>query len=53
MFDFIIGLSKSLLFAAGHTTLAKRIVCLLTEYYKFNSFNVLIGVLLGAVTNNF
>ena len=34
-------------------TLAKRIVCLLNENYKFDSSNAIIGVLLGAATVNF
>lgn len=40
----------SMLFATGQMTIARRVVCLLNNAYKFNSFNAVIGSFVGAAS---
>lgn len=44
------GFLKSMLFAGGYTLIVRRTICLVTQHYKYTSFNGSIGAFLGGVT---
>ena len=39
-----------MLFAGGYTLIVRRIICFLTEHYKYNAINGSVGAFIGGIT---